>query len=353
MTDDTPAVALPGRRSLLRTAAFGTAAAALGTAAASLGPATAAPTGLVRAAAGAPPRSRRAIPGTDIWVNLGSGTVDDTTGKVSFTVTVGNAGQDDVSGPTAIYLISPFYLNFDPTARPAEFESKIVENTSPNIPEMIKCVVPAEKLTAQSQHSFQIGLLEVSGGPQLYDFTQAFAVPAEPGYTLLNNEALGTIGRTIEPLPEPPAGANIANLYFTFRQARLTTGRTSQMTVYVGNGGSTPLTHDAVFTLVTPFNVKIDRNDPAFRLRNPTYHHSVLDPNVPDIVSFTVPRAALLPDPNLLLDILKLNSFNIPLIGYEGANANRAGKGMIAVGGAPDFDPNLAVAISHVGIIQP
>ncbi|MFD7735109.1 hypothetical protein ACFV6F_32600 [Kitasatospora phosalacinea] len=50
--------------------------------------------------------------------------------------------------------------------------------------------------------------------------------------------------------------------------------------------------------------------------------------------------------------MLHLNEVQVPLIGYDCGNANRAGKGMLAVGGGTDFDTNLAIAISHVGIIQ-
>ncbi|MCX4977859.1 hypothetical protein [Streptomyces sp. NBC_00620] len=273
-------------------------------------------------------------------------------GKGTAKVRIGNSGYADVTGDVYVYLITPYYVNFD--GLPTGYESSyIVHNPAPNIPEMIRCRIPASELTARREAAaFSVSVKSVPNGPQFFDFFQAFA-PTTGDTELISNEAVATIAQDVPALPTAPDDANLVNLYFTYLQPRLKAGSTSPLRVYVGNKGPKAPTADAVFSFVTPFRVKVDRDDLAFKALHPTYHHDVTDTDVPDIVSFKVPRLSLVPDPKLLVAPGVLPSFRIPLIGYEGGNPNRGGKGMLAVGGTKDFDPNLAVTISRINVIEP
>lgn len=292
--------------------------------------------------------------GIDIYITFNSQGLDPA-GLAPVEVFVGNGGNTDATDDVKVILITPFFANFDAALHlNPYFTQYIVRNPNPNIPEIAQLTIPKTKLTAGAKVSTTVNLTLVSGGPQLLDYVVGFVDPgSNTELTLLNNEAVGTVAVPIQPLRTVPLGANVTNLYYTFLQPRVKAGATTQMQIYLGNKGPSTPKSDPVFSFVTPFHVKIDRNDLAFQLRNPTYYHDFPDPSIPDIVSFTVPRLLLPPDPNLLIDILGLNIVNIPLIAYEGGYSNRGGKGMFATGGLVDFDPNLAVAINHVSIIQP
>lgn len=330
------------RRSVLKAGGSGAAALAVG-AIGSAGPFTA-------SAVAATPRSSDPL---DIWFGFNSFGLN-ADGKAPLEVVVGNSGPGDAVNDVLVYVITPFYANFDASSFPAEFTEYVVNNPAPNIPEMIKCTVPAASLPAGAHVTFTVNLELVPNGPRLLDFVSGFADPnGNTETTLLNNEAVGTVSVPILPKRTVPSGANVVNLYFTYTVPVLKSEATKNLKVYVGNRGPGTPTSNAVFTFVSPVNAKIDRSNLAFSLLNPTYYHDIADPQVPDIVSFPVSRLLLPPDPNLIKDLLNLGTFSIPLIAHDGSFSNRGGKGMLAVGGSVDFDPDPAIAINRIGTIQP
>lgn len=290
----------------------------------------------------------------DIWFGFVSPGLDGVSGRAPVHVLVGNAGPGDATAPVDVHLVSPFYAKFDTSTLPARFAEHLVRHEAPHVPDVIRCEVPAAELLAGRHVRFTVHLEPMPDGPRLLGQVTGFAMPrGDTELTLLNNEALGTVAVPIRPVRAVPDGANAVGYYFTYLQPVVKTGATTPLRVYVGNRGPNSPTSDAVFTFVTPFHVKVDRDDVAFRMLKPTYHHGVMDPHVPDVVSFAVSKRLLPADPGLLTDLTGLDHITIPLRGHPGGHSNRGGKGMLATGGRVDFDPDPATAIDAVSVVHP
>jgi hypothetical protein len=298
----------------------------------------------------------RAVPAVDFYIRTYNTVVNPANGVGTVTVEVGNIGDVDSTTDVDVILISPFYVNFDSSNLPSGTQY-LVRNSAPQVPEMITFTVPAASLKAagsQFPPTYQVGIVSVPNGPQVFDLLDGYAIAQSGGESsLLNNHAVGTVtlDGAVPPLRSPQPGENTVNFYFTYTVPLLQTGVTTNLPIRVGNASPHMPVSDAVFTFVTPYNVKIDRQDTAFQRRSPTYYTST-DPSVPDIVSVPVPRLSVEPDPKLVIDVLRLNAVDIPLIAQGGGYPSRGGKGFLSAGPG-DFDMDLAVAICRTGIIQP
>jgi hypothetical protein len=288
----------------------------------------------------------------DYYIRLINTVISPDTGKGTVVVEVGNVGGTDAPADVTVILVTPFYVNFDPTILPAG-SAYLVQNDSPAVPEMIRFTIPAAQLPAGAKVRVDVGVVLVPGGPQAFDPMTGFVTDTSGTETnLVNNQAIGTVtlDGPVPPLLSMPNGDNAVNYYFGHTQVRLPVGGKASLPVYVGNASANVPRSDAALTIVTPYNTKIDRSNAVFELRKPTYL-TPTDPTVPDIAIVPVPGLVLLPDPDLLIDILKLNTVEIPLISTGGGYSSRGGKGMLAVGEG-DFDTDLAVATGPLNILQ-
>ena len=285
----------------------------------------------------------------------GSGRI---TGKIS--VTVGNNGPDDATAEAIVRIVSPFYANFDRAAQPAEFSEYLVadpdSDPQPNIPELMECRVPADKLGKGAEHTFDVGLVLLSGGPNLPGDCRIGVTPTSDIETNdLGNLAGAVIGKPASGRPDPPEGANTVNFYFTYAKAVLSAQptQTRKLPIMVGNVGPHDASEDALFTFVTPFQVKIDRDDPDFAALGPDYKHQLADdPWVPDIVTVPVPKEYLKADEGLLTDIVDLPRLEIPLRWHGSPSPSRAGRGYLAAGSG-DFDLEKSIAIGGAEVMLP
>ncbi len=295
----------------------------------------------------------RSESGTGIWVALQGGAVD-STGLTAVKATIGNSGLEGVPGDISVILVAPFWTRFEEGALPTEFVRHIVKHPDPDVPDVIECRVPASALPSVSTATFKATLRVLPGGPRVLDSLSMIALaPDRSDDDPANNTATAGVGQSVGPVATPSRDANKVGLYYTYTQPVLLSGTAVPLQLRFGNKGpSTPKT-DPRFTFVTPYNVKIDRTDKAFRALSPVYHHSMTDPRVPDVVSVRIPARSLRPDPQLRDDPRHTPGLAVPLIAYNGALPHRAGKAALAVGGAPDHETNLAAAIGEIAVVQP
>lgn len=342
----------PDRRRMLKAVGLGAGAAL---ASAALPSTVAAAPGTTRVAAPGAGRERAVMPGVVLWINVDNVPVHE--GGGTTTVHVGNSGAVDATPGTTVdvYLITPFWVNFDPSTIPTQYPAEyIVNNPAPNIPEMIRVRIPAAELAVGQQISFQIGLslVEGPGAPQFVDRFLGHVV-ADGTQELVTCACFASIGVDLAPMPPLPPGSNEVNLFFSSTRARVKPNLTARLQLHLGNMGPKTPSAPPVLTFVSPFASKIDRTNAAFKALNPTYLHDIADPRVPDMVTIPIPVLKLLPDPTGLIDVLDLFSVTFPLKAITGAVPTREGKAMLHVTGANDIDPNPAVGFGTAGLIQP
>ncbi|MGW3409152.1 hypothetical protein [Streptomyces sp. NPDC000888] len=331
------------RAPLRRRRILGFAGAGLAGLAASAGPATAVP---VR-------DSTRSEEGTGIWVALQGGAVD-STGLTAVKATVGNSGLEATPGDVSVILLAPFWTRFEEGALPPEFVRHIVSHPDPDVPHVIECRVPASALPSVSTSTFKARLRVLPGGPKILDSLSMIALaPERSGDDPANNTATAGVFQSIGPASTTPRGANKVGLYYTYTQPVLLSGTAVPLHLRFGNKGPNAPKTDPRFTFVTPYNVKIDRTDKAFKALRPVYHHSLTDPRIPDVVSLRIPARSLRPDPHLHTDPRHTPGLVVPLIAYDGALPHRVGKAALTIGGEPDRETNLAAAIGEISVVQP
>jgi hypothetical protein len=291
---------------------------------------------------------------TDFWLRFTSSSALDPANPtlVTVEVEVGNAGPQAATQPVSIVLITPFYANFDNPGGVTYFSRYIVQNPSPAIPEMVEFTIPASMLASRAGAQFNVPLDVLPNGPRIFDLIYGcIETTADTEITLLNNEALGTMGLPIAALPAQPAGTNAVNYYFVSAPPRLSPGQDGVFQLSVGNAGASAAGSDATFTFVSPYRVKVNRPQAVSTL-GATFLHDETDPGIPDIMTFPVSSLLLLPDPSLLTAVDDLGLLNIPVINSGGAHSCRSGKGFLAANGN-DFDTQPGISMARMPIIEP
>jgi hypothetical protein len=291
---------------------------------------------------------------TDFWLRFTSSSAADPSDPTLVTVSVeiGNAGSQPATQPVNFVLISPFYTIFDNPSSVSYFSRYIVQNANPAIPEMVEFSIPASDLASQGSAQLDVSLDVLPNGPRIFDMIYGcIETTADTEITLLNNEALGTMGVPIAALPAQPSGTNAVNYYFVYPPPRLAADEAGAFQLSVGNAGTSAPTSNATFTFVSPYRMKVNRPLASTTL-GATFLHDETDPGIPDIMTFPVSQLLLNPDPNLLTAVSDLGLLNIPVTNSGGAHSCRSGKGFLAANGN-DFDTQPGISMARMPIIEP
>lgn len=278
----------------------------------------------------------------------------DSSGKVTVRATVTNVGDQAASGEVSVVFVGPFDTNFDPDNLPTGFTRYVVDDTDPNIPQIVECRIPASDMGVGESVSFQPGLVLAADGPRLVGSYMVIATPLfGAGRDLKSMDARGQLRRESMTLPTPPAGANLVNLYVTYAKPVLKQGGTRMLSIAIGNRGPKVPMRDATLILVTPHLARVDRTAlstlPGIRFK----HDSLDRPDIPDVLTATISRLLLLPAEDTILDPLGVTAYQIPLKGYGGLTPDRNGRAMIATNGTTDYDIDKSMAICSISAIQP
>jgi hypothetical protein len=301
-----------------------------------------------------PPTTPSVAVNVDFWLRFTSSSARDKENPTQVTVAVelGNAGAANATQPVRFVLISPFYANF---ANPSDldyFNRYVVQNPSPQIPEMVEFEVPADKLASREGIHLEVPLDVIPNGPRIFDMVYGcIETTADNDTTLLNNEALGTVGVPIHPLADQPPGTTAVNYYFVVPPPRINPGQSGHFELHLGNAGNNGPSSDAVFIFVSPYRVKVNRAMATVGLQA-TFLHGETDVGIPDLMTFPVPRLLLPPDPNLLTLVTRLGLIHIPVTNYGNAHSARSGKGFLAAAGN-DFDRQTDIAMNRMPIVEP
>jgi hypothetical protein len=277
---------------------------------------------------------------------LPRGVTADADGRAMLVFTVGNFGPNPTTGPSALKVVTPFFVNFDRDGELPPDTELLYENSRPEIPEILRVMV-GPGLAPGEPREIRVPVILLPGGPHVPAAGRGIFTTAA-GSPDVDTDLTRNVGRygIVQPM-SPTSRDGTVSLYFRPECQALHPNRRTLMPFHFGNAGPCVTRRQSTFMVTMPFYVNVDISRGLPDNVELLYQNS--DPAVPEVVRVTVPAG--LGRPGTPEPVIA-----IPFVAVPGApNRVSAGSGMLVPdlsSDSPDIDPDPSSSHHAFGVVM-